>query len=290
MKKSFCTLIFAFSACAFLSAKNSGTSSEENFSARPLAEYTIKKQEIIDVVYPGKGWIFIGAKNEKNTEEDALIFLGRLTQEKQQTFSFRAKKNGEFLLGFYKTDFLTNSYIDDCIKINVKDENGDPTKRNVANNYVFKGKKHLELPPQEEKNQETKSEEQPKNLPEKEKSSKKGLKTNVDEAKADMERGLKNNDVPYISPLDEARISLENGEYEKCEVALDKFFSNASNYEDEGIFLLASFYEALKNKKRNIKAAIASYDALCKNYPESALWNAARERLVYLKRFYIDIR
>lgn len=289
MKKIFFILAFA---CAFLSAESQKKiPTEEEVLSNPLHEYTLRKNEILDVIYPGKGWIFLGVKDKNGGSEQSFIFLGRLTEEERQTFSFRAKESGEFLLGFYKTDFLTNSYIDDCIKVTVENTNGDPTKRTSANNYTFRGRKYLEEPLDEinftnkEKEIET-QEVSPKN----EKNPKKGLKTNIDEAKGEnADMGLKNK-KPYISPLEEAKINLEKGEYEKCKVALDNFFSYESNYEDEGIFVLASFYEALRNKNRNIKAAIASYDALCKNYPESAFWNAARERLIYLQRFYIDIR
>ena len=61
------------------------------------------------------------------------------------------------------------------------------------------------------------------------------------------------------------------------------------NDTDEVLYLLGQIWEA-ESAVKNIKSSINSYDALVKNYPMSNLWRKANQRLVYLKRFYVDIR
>jgi outer membrane protein assembly factor BamD (BamD/ComL family) len=40
---------------------------------------------------------------------------------------------------------------------------------------------------------------------------------------------------------------------------------------------------------KNIKEAINTYQSLCDSYPASKYWESANKRIIYLKRFYIDI-
>lgn len=89
--------------------------------------------------------------------------------------------------------------------------------------------------------------------------------------------------------LDKARKAFEAKDYAAALDYAQTYLESADEDTDETLFLLGSIWEADSNE-RNIAAAIDSYESLVKNYPLSTLWKQANQRLIYLKRFYIDIR
>lgn len=89
--------------------------------------------------------------------------------------------------------------------------------------------------------------------------------------------------------LDEAALCYENKEYSKALSLLEQFFAKSVRRLDEGWFLRGQIYEA-ENKQGNIKRALDAYTLLVSNYPGSALWKKASERIIYLNRFYFNIR
>lgn len=70
---------------------------------------------------------------------------------------------------------------------------------------------------------------------------------------------------------------------------ITEFFNVAVNNIDEGLYLQGQILEA-NSVLRNIRAALESYETLTKMYPESDLWQKANERIIYLNRFYFNIR
>lgn len=77
--------------------------------------------------------------------------------------------------------------------------------------------------------------------------------------------------------------------YADCLTLLSAFFDKATSRIDEALYLEGLSLEA-RSPAQNIKGAIDTYSILMKNWPASKLWNKARERSIYLKRMYIDIR
>ncbi len=77
--------------------------------------------------------------------------------------------------------------------------------------------------------------------------------------------------------------------YAECLDTLTEFFNNAITRIDEGLFLQGQALEA-NSTSRNIKAALDTYETLVKRYPQSKKWKAANERVIYIKRFYFNIR
>ena len=89
--------------------------------------------------------------------------------------------------------------------------------------------------------------------------------------------------------LAKAQASFDKGEYAECLEYLTAFFNSAVSRIDEGLYLQGRALEA-PSSSRNIKAALDTYETLVKKYPQSKKWNAAKERVVYIKRFYFNIR
>ena len=89
--------------------------------------------------------------------------------------------------------------------------------------------------------------------------------------------------------LKTARSLYDEKQYAQAFDAIKLFFDKAVEKMDEGLYLQGQILEA-KSEVQNIKGAVDSYDLLVKNYPASRLWDAAKKRSIYLKRFYINIR
>ncbi|MBR6296474.1 MAG: hypothetical protein IKR40_08375 [Treponema sp.] len=89
--------------------------------------------------------------------------------------------------------------------------------------------------------------------------------------------------------LEKAQKAYSAKKYGECLEYLTEFFNNAVTRLDEGLFLQGQALEA-PSDYRNIKAALETYETLVKQYPKSKKWKAANERVIYLKRFYFNIR
>lgn len=86
-----------------------------------------------------------------------------------------------------------------------------------------------------------------------------------------------------------ANSSFAENKYEDALEYLNSFFNIAVNRIDEGLFLQGQILES-NSFLRNIKAALDSYETLIKMYPQSEYWQKANERIIYLNRFYFNIR
>ncbi|QTQ16663.1 hypothetical protein [Treponema parvum] len=97
------------------------------------------------------------------------------------------------------------------------------------------------------------------------------------------------NDMTSSDILKNAQEAYDKGLYEKSLSLLTDFFEKSQTDVDKALYLQGQNFEA-ESPIKNIKNAIDSYDMIVKNFRQSPLWRSARERSIYLKRFYIDIR
>ena len=58
---------------------------------------------------------------------------------------------------------------------------------------------------------------------------------------------------------------------------------------DKILFLKGQIYEA-KAAIRNMKEELQAYTQLVTEFPNSALWKRAKDRITYIERFYFSIR
>ena len=89
--------------------------------------------------------------------------------------------------------------------------------------------------------------------------------------------------------LEKAKEAYKNAKYAECISYLDEYFNSSASGSDEALYLLGQALEA-PGSSRNIKGALDAYETLVKNYPYSKYWEPANERVIYIKRFYINIR
>ena len=109
-----------------------------NDSPVPSRSLTIGKNQFIDIVYPGKGWIYQGnidSDGKIDSKNKNFIFGGRKLGGKDQSFTLRSRQPGKYLLHFYKDDILTGSYIDDYLEVIVEDKPAETTEHITAPSY-----------------------------------------------------------------------------------------------------------------------------------------------------------
>ena len=314
----------------------------------PSRSMTIKRNQLIDVVYPGKGWIYqenIDEEGNSDVRNKNFIFGGRKLGGENQSFTLRSRVPGKFLLHFYKNDTLTGNYIDDYLEVIVTDEAADSSSGHImAPSYAevvppkakitaetVKAEKRAEQQKSEKAEEEAKKApavSPAEKAPERSVSSEKGVSAvsvpeesgvktvvqtsdskpdehspsvNVPGVRTDSSSGKKTLEKNGASELKNtsslsaddllktARSLYDEKQYAQAFDAIKLFFDKAVEKMDEGLYLQGQILEA-KSEVQNIKGAVDSYDLLVKNYPASRLWDAAKKRSIYLKRFYINIR
>lgn len=296
-----------------------------NKKIKPSRSMTIKKNQYIDITYPGTGWIYLGQKDNKKD----FTFFGRKLGGKDTSFTLRAKNPGTYLLHFYKNDPLTNSYIDDYLEVIVENKETSSTEHILAPNYATivppkvtitaetrkeNKKQNINKTVDENKNKQQKTqEEQTQNVVSKkpiDSSVKTVIQTQDEENTNEIsetsntpniietkqaENNTQNKPNQNLDKLKEtellalAKKQFTNKEHSNALYTLEKFFEKAVSKIDEGLFLQGQILES-KSDVQNIKGAIDSYELIVKSYPASAYWTQANKRTIFLKRFYINIR
>ena len=290
----------------------------------PSRSMKIKKNQYIDITYPGTGWIYLGQKDNKKD----FTFFGRKLGGKDTSFTLRAKNAGTFILHFYKNDPLTSSYIDDYLEVTVEQQETTSTEHIIAPDYASivppkvtitsetikeKENKKKEISQQSISNNkpvkqeeaiqntsnkknidpsiktviQTQDSEQQKETPEK--TENKIEEQEITENKP-VQKEIQNLDSLKESDLLKlAKTQFVNKEHENALKTLEIFFEKAVSKIDEGLFLQGQILES-KSNVQNIKGAIDSYELIVKNYPSSPYWAQANKRTIFLRRFYINIR
>ena len=284
----------------------------------PSRSVHIAKNQYLDVVYPGGGWIYLGEKDGTKL----LSFFGKRLGEADTIFTLRTKNAGKSMLHFYKNDILTGDAIDDWLEVIVEDKTGSAAERITAPSYadIVPPRPASSAGDARGENAEAAPSETAKNGTE----DFSGAETDgvsISGRTADSESGAggisdsadENNAVSFQSAkeqtgsasaaalnagdyalgesdlLEKAKSAYDEKNYARALALLDLFFARATSRIDEGLYLKGQTLEA-KSALQNIKGAIGAYDELLQNWPESKQWQSARKRSIYLKRMYIDIR
>lgn len=91
------------------------------------------------------------------------------------------------------------------------------------------------------------------------------------------------------SLLEKAKKDFADKKYADALKEAQDYYNSASTRLDEALYLLGQISES-NSQVRDIRFAVDSYDMLVKRFPASKYWKQAKNRSIYLKRFYIDIR
>ena len=294
------------------------------YSNQPAGSETLvslKKGETLVITYPGNGWIYMGSTSEYNN----LASRGRKLGTTDTKYTLLAKESGTQIHHFYKVDNLTGDYIDDYIEVTVLDKKGksstvvnapdyaevvpkkpetpakakpkpEPVKQTEENQAEAEKPAAVEKPESDKKPAATEkpvpqNKQTPKPVSEPEQTQEAEEEDSVIEI--DTEEAVividEEDNSSELEPLIEnARTLVSSKKYDDAYPALIQYLELSTDNRDEALFLLGQILES-NSKYRDIKQAVETYQTLCDNYPASKYWDKANKRIVYLKRFYINI-
>lgn len=261
----------------------------------PSRKVTVNTNETLTITYPGYGWIYLGSETSENNN---LVSTGRRVENDETVYTLTAKNPGTQLQHFYKVDTITGDFIDDYIEVSVLDNKGSIYTVVKAPEYaeivperpetpaVASSKKTLtivEIEQKEVKPTEKRSYEVyvPESEPEHKTVSDKTIYSKTPE---NYSENLNADDL-----LEKAIALFNEKKYVESQNYLNNFMSIATERRDEGLYLQGQLFEQ-DGATKNIKESISSYTTLTESYPESIYWDDANKRIIYLNRFYIQIR
>lgn len=284
--------------------------SEVEKDITPSRSVTLKKFEYLDVTYPGTGWIYMGLTD--NSKD--IAYFGRKLGTKDTKFSLQARAAGTKIIHFYRNDPLTGQYLDDYIEVVIKAENGSNKTHIEAPEYKLpvqkkeKPAKKVEEAAEEiteEKSTETPAvKETSTDTTTAKETSTKAVSSEKPAAQTSAKTAPATETIKEETPssavkaesslnpeslLKEAQLLYNEKEYSSALNKLNQYFEYSTDNRDEALYLKGQILEA-KSEVRDIKGAIDAYTTLTKNYPASKLWDSANKRIIYLKRFYLEVR
>lgn len=274
---------------------------EEEIEILPSRSVSLKKGETLVITYPGNGWIYMGSTSEYNN----LASRGRKLGTTDTKYTLLAKEAGTQIHHFYKVDNLTGQYIDDYIEVTVLEKKGNSST-------VVNAPAYSEVVP---KKPETPAKASPKAKETPQSNQQESTVTPVEEKKTEVQTPLQKEDkedsvieveredsvividedeeeaeenIDLEALLDKARSSIKANKNDDAYPLLVQYLEFSTDNRDEALYLLGQILES-NSKYRDIKQAVETYQTLCDSYPASPYWDKANKRIVYLKRFYINI-
>ena len=299
---------------------------EEEYSEKevviiPSRSVTLKKFEYLDVTYPGTGWIYMGLTD--NSKD--LAYFGRKLGTKDTQFSLQARAAGTKIVHFYRNDPLTGQYLDDYLEVVILAESGSNKTHIQAPDYKLPVQKKEKPAVKEETAAEEETESSSSkpaanttsanttstspatsatsaastSSPASKTGTSAATKTEATESNTTTtttsttdtaDTSIAVSTIPdSASLLQEAQVLYNKKEYAAALNKLNQFFEFSTENRDQALYLQGQILEA-KSEIRDIKGAIDAYTSLTKNYPASKLWDDANKRIIYLKRFYLEVR
>jgi hypothetical protein len=101
-----------------LPARNPSTETERYVKPDVSHTINVKTYQIFEIPFTETGWVYTGEENSEN----GISYDSRRVYGDTQVFVFRAEKEGDYTLKFYKQDFLRDNVTNEYVRVIVKDE------------------------------------------------------------------------------------------------------------------------------------------------------------------------
>lgn len=294
----------------------------------PSRKVTLKKMEYLDITYPGQGWIYMGITDgskdltyfgrKLGTENTKFTLQARNAGKKIVHFYKNDALTGQYIDDYIEVEILNQkgsnkTHIDapeykqpvpkkakekinkdlakndEEISMETSESSLVQTTSNSSNvsdsNSVSSVENDSKVENQTSAPKESKNAE---GLLEQEEEGGVGERTSSSSSSIEKTED-KNSLTDSNTLLQEAQVLYNEKEYKLALEKINSFLESATSKRDLGLYLQGQILEA-KSEVQNIKAAIEAYSTLTKNYPASKRWDDANKRMIYLKRFYLEVR
>lgn len=294
----------------------------------PSRKVTLKKMEYLDITYPGQGWIYMGITDgskdltyfgrKLGTENTKFTLQARNAGKKIVHFYKNDALSGQYIDDYIEVEILNQkgsnkTHIDapeykqpvpkkakekinkdlakndEEISMETSESSLVQTTSNSSNvsdsNSVSSIENDSKIEKQTSAPKETKNVE---GVLEQEEEGRGGERTSSSSSSIEKTED-KNSLTDSNTLLQEAQVLYNEKEYKLALEKINSFLESATSKRDLGLYLQGQILEA-KSEVQNIKAAIEAYSTLTKNYPASKRWDDANKRMIYLKRFYLEVR
>lgn len=307
-----------------------GEEEETNYAEEitPSRKVTLKKMEYLDITYPGQGWIYMGITDgskdltyfgrKLGTENTKFTLQARNAGKKIVHFYKNDALSGQYIDDYIEVEILNQkgsnkTHIDapeykqpvpkkakekinknlakndEEISMETSESSLVQTTSNSSNvsdsNSVSSIENDSKIEIQTSAPKETKNVE---GVLEQEEEGRGGERTSSSSSSIEKTED-KNSLTDSNTLLQEAQVLYNEKEYKLALEKINSFLESATSKRDLGLYLQGQILEA-KSEVQNIKAAIEAYSTLTKNYPASKRWDDANKRMIYLKRFYLEVR
>ena len=295
----------------------------------PSRKVTLKKMEYLDITYPGQGWIYMGITDgskdltyfgrKLGTENTKFTLQARNAGKKIVHFYKNDALSGQYIDDYIEVEILNQkgsnkTHIDapeykqpvpkkakekinkdlakndEEISMETSESSLVQTSSNSSNvsdsNSVSSIENDSKIEKQTSAPKETKNVE---GVLEQEEEGRGGERTSSSSSSSIEKTEDKNSLTDSNTLLQEAQVLYNEKEYKLALEKINSFLESATSKRDLGLYLQGQILEA-KSEVQNIKAAIEAYSTLTKNYPASKRWDDANKRMIYLKRFYLEVR
>ena len=271
--------------------------SDEAIAVNPLAptqnaiSRTISAVEgtRFEVPFEGTGWTYLGEKSLK----EGIAYDSRRFVSNSLVFVLNPIKAGDYFLRFQRQDSLRGLSYEDLIEVVVSPKPEPSTPSAVGVVGTVNGPVAPSAAPGVNVASSPSLEPQPVvSAPQQAKLPQAAIGGGATTTAAN------NGSVPAIpasslttpeSALAQARSALAAGRAQGALDALDRLMTLAPTGTDEAFFLYGQALE-LNGPTKDIKRAYAYYEKIRDEYPESAFWDRANDRVSYIERHYFDIR
>jgi tetratricopeptide (TPR) repeat protein len=240
----------------------------------PIRSVTAEAGMRVEVPLDGTGWTYLGEKEGR----EGVLYESRRFEGAGVVFALVASKPGEYLLRFQRQDALRGLTYDELVALKVTPKAavqalpaagasgpasgasgpaaGVAGSPNVAPAAVAAGGGATGSP-----------------------DAALGASAPAAKPAPDSPEGM----------LLEAKNELGAGKVQGALDALDRLLARYPSGMDEAFYLYALALEQ-NGPLKDVKRAYALYKKVCSDYPQSAFWDKAAERVAYIERHYFEIR
>jgi hypothetical protein len=270
--------------------------------SRMITAYT---GQYVEIPFRGPGWVYLGEQGSRR----GMYYDSRRVDSEGMVFVFRAGEEGVYALKFNRQDFIRDTLLNDYVQITVKaapEITGSAWNSTAAApDRIYAGPRWPPAagapPPGMASAAGTGTADAENGTPPlpaaaqngAESAAGTGIAAGTANAAASAPETAANAGVPAGS-LPSAYLTRAKEEYDAGRPAgaldiLDQFRIAYPGGSDEAYWLYGQALEA-NGPSRDVRRALDYYRRLTNEYPQSSHYDAARQRIAYLERFYFNIR